>query len=432
MLATAIEDQQDPKAAPSTTTDMNDSKSTPQPSTASPPETTAAATAIATANDNNNNKYENRENEKPAATSSVASTEKHANTSLHDHVEPSQKKLSEAKEDATDVSSVPRMPEEAVVFAAIQEAVTAIQEAVEVAENEGVAVGVAAAAKALEQSQQQQQQNANEEEMALAAIHHAATMVLDQPPTSTPHKKRKFESTSTSTSTSTTTPPASTLTLAVKKQRQPPTRVSWDHRLQQLAQFKAQHGSLLIPIRYKLNPSLGKFVHNTREQYKLYNKQTPEGYKKKCSLTAERIQQLETLGFVWSTQRTHQQELDWKARYEQLVEFKKNHGHCLVPHGYATDPSFAEWIHRQRTTYASMNNNNNTTTTTTTTTSSAENNLTFRERMDMLQQLGFNFTVHSDKWTDHWHLLKAYRDKHGVSTRRKRNGTWKPARDYGS
>lgn len=27
---------------------------------------------------------------------------------------------------------------------------------------------------------------------------------------------------------------------------------------------------------------------------------------------------------------------------------------CLVPHGYAEDPSFAEWIHRQRTTHAHM------------------------------------------------------------------------------
>jgi hypothetical protein len=383
MLTTATDNKkEDPKAAPSTTTDMNDS-STPQPSNASPPETTL---------NDDNNKNENRETEKPAATattSSVASTEKHANTTL----EP-QNTLSESKDAINDISSVP-IPEEAVVFAAIREAVKVAK---------GVAVGVAAAAKALEQSQQQ---HASEEEMALAAIHHAATMVLDQPPpsTSTPHKKRKFEFESATT----TTPASTTTSLPVKKQRQPPTRVSWDNRLQQLAEFKAQHGSLLIPIRYKLNPSLGKFVHNTREQYKLYHKQTPEGYKKKCSLTAERIQQLEALSFVWSTQRTQQQEQDWKARYEQLVEFKKIHGHCLVPHGYASDPSFAEWIHRQRTTYASIDN------TTTTTTSTESSNLMVRERMDMLQQLGFNFTVHSDKWTDHWNMLKAYRDKHGVS-----------------
>ena len=382
---------------------MNEALTT-QRCTASPPEATATAKiTAATADNDDNHKYENRETEKAAATSPVASTEKHANTFPDVSLE-SQKKLSDAIDDSNAISSVPRMPEEAIVFAAIQEAV-------KVAETEGVAVGVAAAAKALEQQQQQQQQQqqyASEEEMALAAIHHAATMVLDQPPTSSsPQKKRKLESPTTTTS------PASTLTVAVKKQRQPPTRVSWDHRLQQLAQFKAQHGSLLIPIRYKLNPSLGKFVHNTREQYKLYHKQTPEGYKKKCSLTAERIQQLEALGFVWSTQRTQQQEVDWKARYEQLVEFKKSHGHCLVPHGYASDPSFAEWIHRQRTTYATMINNNNNNTTTTL--ASTESNHTARQRMDVLQQLGFNFTVHSDKWTDHWHMLKAYREKHGVS-----------------
>jgi hypothetical protein len=36
-----------------------------------------------------------------------------------------------------------------------------------------------------------------------------------------------------------------------------------------------------------------------------------------------------------------------------------------------------------------------------------------KERMDKLEILGFNFTVHSDKWMDHWKMLKEYRDKHG-------------------
>lgn len=80
------------------------------------------------------------------------------------------------------------------------------------------------------------------------------------------------------------------------KRRATPTRVSWEDRLNQLKQYKSEHGDLLIPIRFKPNPSLGKFVHNTREQYKLYHKLTPAGYKKKCSLTAERLAQLEEIG----------------------------------------------------------------------------------------------------------------------------------------
>jgi hypothetical protein len=72
----------------------------------------------------------------------------------------------------------------------------------------------------------------------------------------------------------------------------------------------------------------------------------------------------------------------------------------LVPHGYDADASFAEWIHRQRTAYATMEKED-------------KPNPLIKERMDKLEEIGFNFTVHSDKWMDHWKMLKEYRDKHG-------------------
>jgi hypothetical protein len=110
------------------------------------------------------------------------------------------------------------------------------------------------------------------------------------------------------------------------KKRGPPVRVAWNDRIAMLTKYKEDFGNLLIPIRYKLNPSLGKFVHNTREQYKLFHKKTPLSYKKKCSLTAERIQQLEDLGFVWSTERTKRQNEDWEARLIQLKQYKEKNG----------------------------------------------------------------------------------------------------------
>lgn len=77
-----------------------------------------------------------------------------------------------------------------------------------------------------------------------------------------------------------------------------------------------------------------------------------------------------------------------------------HHQDCLVPHGYDEDPSFAEWIHRQRTTRASMLKDK-------------KPNAMAAERMKKLEDLGFHFTVHVDKWMDHWTLLKEYKEKHG-------------------
>jgi hypothetical protein len=134
-------------------------------------------------------------------------------------------------------------------------------------------------------------------------------------------KKRKVDNniTTTTTAVASTTRPRST-----------PVRVTWDDRLDMLQEYRNEHGNLLIPIRYKLNPSLGKFVHNTREQYKLFHNKCKVGYKKKCSLTGERIAQLEELGFVFSTERGRRQNMDWESRFEQLKRYKKMHGVSLI------------------------------------------------------------------------------------------------------
>jgi hypothetical protein len=110
------------------------------------------------------------------------------------------------------------------------------------------------------------------------------------------------------------------------------TRVPWDVRMKQLVDYKSEHGHLLIPIRHKPSPSLGKFVHNTREQYKLYNNNNNNdglttkiygraGAKrpKNCSLTAERIDELQKLGFVWNTDRTQKETDEWMDKYTKLV-----------------------------------------------------------------------------------------------------------------
>jgi hypothetical protein len=105
------------------------------------------------------------------------------------------------------------------------------------------------------------------------------------------------------------------------------TRVSWHDRMKQLADYKAEHGHLFIPIRFKPIPALGKFVHNTREQYKLYHRRLTAGGTgcgKKCSLTAERIEELQNLGFVWNTDRTQRETDEWMEKFTKLVRYEHN------------------------------------------------------------------------------------------------------------
>lgn len=111
-----------------------------------------------------------------------------------------------------------------------------------------------------------------------------------------------------------------------KRARHGDARVPWKDRISTLQAYKEQHGHLNIPIRYKANPSLGKFVHNTREQFKLFHGKVKKGYQKRCSLTAERIAELDAIGFLWTTERVKRQNEDWAGRLEQLKEYKSQHG----------------------------------------------------------------------------------------------------------
>ena len=112
---------------------------------------------------------------------------------------------------------------------------------------------------------------------------------------------------------------------------------AWNDRYDELDVYKNKHGNCLVPQHYPDNKALGKWVDTQRTQYRLRNegKQTP--------LTEERIKKLEDLGFVWSHQGN-----SWDDRYIQLVEYKAEHGNCLVPQCYSKNKALGKWVANQR------------------------------------------------------------------------------------
>ena len=198
---------------------------------------------------------------------------------------------------------------------------------------------------------EEEEESSSSPEDPLTAIQEAATILMEAE-----SQKHRWSTTNQEDTTTTNT----TLIPILKKRTR--TRIPWSVRMEQLAEYKRLHGNLLIPIRYKKNPSLGKFVHNTREQYKLFHNQASRrghGQKKKpCSLTQDRIRELQELGFVFSTERKRIEKEDWDARFQQLLQFQQEHGHTMVPYSFVTDKPFADWVHRQRTTFTQMQKQN--------------------------------------------------------------------------
>lgn len=69
----------------------------------------------------------------------------------------------------------------------------------------------------------------------------------------------------------------------------------WEKRFEELRQFKQDHGDTLIPYKYPENQQLSNWVQNQRK----FGKMVKAG--KKASITPERIEKLEKLGFDWGT-----------------------------------------------------------------------------------------------------------------------------------
>jgi Helicase associated domain len=101
---------------------------------------------------------------------------------------------------------------------------------------------------------------------------------------------------------------------------------SWYQRLGELWEYKEEHGDCLVPQVYTKNKKLAAWVNKVRmEQRKLVDQP------KDSSLTPDKLQALEEVGFVWAKVKGR---AGWDLKYKELVAYHAAHGHCNVPTKY--------------------------------------------------------------------------------------------------
>ena len=114
------------------------------------------------------------------------------------------------------------------------------------------------------------------------------------------------------------------------------TTSSWEEAFGELAAYKATHGHCNVPQLFitENGMKLGQWVINQRTR--------------KTSLSADRIQRLENLGFVWDSN-----EAAWEKGFTQLVAYKATYGDCNVPVKFVTENGMklGQWVDRQRQFY---------------------------------------------------------------------------------
>lgn len=126
----------------------------------------------------------------------------------------------------------------------------------------------------------------------------------------------------------------------VPKKLRPYQSQKWQEFFDELAHFKRKNGNCLVPHDFPANPPLARWVKRQRYQYN----QLQQG--KKASITKERIQMLNDIGFVWDSH-----EASWEERVKELQAYKAIHGTCSVPTTYKENPRLATWVKCQRRQY---------------------------------------------------------------------------------
>jgi DNA-binding SARP family transcriptional activator len=165
--------------------------------------------------------------------------------------------------------------------------------------------------------------------------------------------------------------------------------VQWMEMYQKLVANKKNHMSTNVPQNFKKDPKLGKWVSTQRRNYNDKNKR----------MTAERINHLDSIGFIWDLR-----DAQWMEMYQKLVAYKKNHNMSTnVPRYFKEDPKLGDWVSTQRTYYNNENKK---------LTAERINRLLTAERINRLDSIGFIWDLRDAQWMEMYQKLVAYKKNH--------------------
>jgi len=110
-----------------------------------------------------------------------------------------------------------------------------------------------------------------------------------------------------------------------------PLEQQWEEGFAALASFEQRVGNCNVPQGYKEGDyRLGTWVGKQRS--------------KKDTLSPERRQRLEEIGFIWDPL-----EQQWEEGFAALVSFEQRVGNCKVPRGHKEgDYRLGTWVSKQR------------------------------------------------------------------------------------
>ena len=165
-----------------------------------------------------------------------------------------------------------------------------------------------------------------------------------------------------------------------------PDRERWEARFQQLLDFRQRFGHCRVPNKWKEDIPFGHWVHVQR------------AFRSRGTLSAERVQRLEAIGFEWHApnSRSYLYDDHWAQMLTHLIDYQKQHGDTQVPPSFKPH-GLGSWVGNQR---------------------EAWRNGTLRpDRREQLDAVGFEWRGvrkgAAQRWERRFAQLLAYRQQHG-------------------
>ena len=173
----------------------------------------------------------------------------------------------------------------------------------------------------------------------------------------------------------------------------------WNLQYEKLVDFKRKNGHCIVPQGNEQDKALGLWI--CTQQRSCINKRMP----------LDRKELLDEIGLVWKVGKGPQspvrppptsQDQQWNVQYENLVEWKRNNGHCMVPRRRyeEQDKPLGQWVSSQQTKHA--------------------NNKMQLYRKELLDKLGFVWRSEAGdadkKWLQQYKKLVKLKGKQGDDT----------------
>ena len=152
----------------------------------------------------------------------------------------------------------------------------------------------------------------------------------------------------------------------------------WNDRFRELQKYKLEKGTCNVP---QSEGVLGRWVIQQRANQKA------------GKLSDDRVARLDSIGFDFSSQdRRRRLPVPWETRFDELKEYKSQHGNCDVPQ---KDDYLGRFVDKQRQMYR-------------------EGKLK-QDRIDSLEAMGFEWgaRTRSGAWEGKFEELKQYKEMHG-------------------